>query len=99
MVNPFFRKWYAKHKKDLKKYIKYFKVSDKPLKKMTLEELRKYYKLKIKIWEIVTSRTEDKSDEMIDIMTKVDILKEIKYYEENGNGVGIEWLVNVIESL
>lgn len=99
MVDPFFKKWYRKHQKDIKKYIKYMKSSDIPLKKLSLEELREYYKLKIKIWELITSRNQDRPDEVIDEMSKNEIIKDLEFYEQNGEGLGVEWLINFIESL
>lgn len=99
MSDVFFKKWYKKNSRELKMNIKNFKSSKKPLNKMNTGEIRKYYKSKIKIWELVTSRNQDRSDEFIDQMSKDDILKDIKFFEDNGQGLGIEWLVTVIESI
>jgi hypothetical protein len=92
----FFKKWYTKHKKEIKKYIKDIKSSDKPLSKMSTDELKKYLKAKIRIWELLTSRNQDRSDEYIDEMTRKELLKDLIYYEEQGMGQAVEWMTELI---
>ncbi|ARF08642.1 hypothetical protein Catovirus_1_692 [Catovirus CTV1] len=99
MTNPFIKKWYKKYQKDIKKYVKYLKASDEPLKKMSLDDLREYLKLKVRIWELLTSRNQDLSDQTIDEMSKKELLDNLEFYEENGQGMGVDLLIQVIEAL